>query len=731
MEPRFEPLTSRDSIRLLKIYPGCRDDPISCSIDNIELKNLPSYAALSYTWDAARNEDLEASLGQDNVPIHTEIRLNEETIRVTQNLHDALLQLRNDAYTEYLWVDAICIDQRDDVERASQIMLMGEIYSAAKEVIVWLGLESASLNGFRWVHEDFAMKLAEKIGSKVVDGMEPWETTLSHESFVGYQFEEHKSKWEDYCRFYNEHRWFGRAWIIQELSLAREITVRVGSATLDWSLMVFVGRWVTQSRLSDALRNVRNIKTLGSEVSLLDSLLRDCQSGGPFALSEALTKVKEEMVEVHGPMSAFQGCLAFMMDTIIQFRQSKATDPRDKIFCAFGFFQRFYNLIIPREQGISPIDYFQNYEEINPIYPSYKATTEEVYTSFTAFLIQKLPYLTILSDVEDRTRRTLANLPSWVPDYSSPVGSRSFAWGFRHCDYNVWLQDPLQWQPSLRIISGTVLKVRGIRLDTIESPCHDMASCKTTEQKSWLNNICLLLGSYLEVLNSLKVQYRNSQSRLEALWRTVIADQFNEAPATADGGVSFHHWVWWIAVLTAKMTPDPRTVPGYLNLVKQLKWFGVDTARREPIFVTKDTSGREYRVEQGTDCVISPYTLPSIDEVVEGIRMLSRERTTEEAELLKKIETRFSQFDVAMGYVHMDRRLYKTVGGLLGLGPLSIYAGDEIWLIRDMRIPAVLRPSTTSDEYQFVGDTYLHGFMHGEVSQMSELLDTTSEVKII
>jgi hypothetical protein len=38
-----------------------------------------------------------------------------------------------------LWVDAVCINQNDFQERNHQVMQMGQIYSKAERVVVWLG----------------------------------------------------------------------------------------------------------------------------------------------------------------------------------------------------------------------------------------------------------------------------------------------------------------------------------------------------------------------------------------------------------------------------------------------------------------------------------------------------------------------------------------------------------------------------------------------------------------
>lgn len=38
-----------------------------------------------------------------------------------------------------LWVDALCINQKDVEERTSQVQFMGKIYAQCEEVIVYLG----------------------------------------------------------------------------------------------------------------------------------------------------------------------------------------------------------------------------------------------------------------------------------------------------------------------------------------------------------------------------------------------------------------------------------------------------------------------------------------------------------------------------------------------------------------------------------------------------------------
>ena len=59
----------------------------------------------------------------------------------------SLLHLRDRSLERILWIDAICIDQKNDEERAQQIQLMAKIYSQASRVLVWLGEAADDIEG--------------------------------------------------------------------------------------------------------------------------------------------------------------------------------------------------------------------------------------------------------------------------------------------------------------------------------------------------------------------------------------------------------------------------------------------------------------------------------------------------------------------------------------------------------------------------------------------------------
>jgi hypothetical protein len=59
--------------------------------------------------------------------------------------------------------------------------------------------------------------------------------------------------------------------------------------------------------------------------------------------------------------------------------------------------------------------------------------------------------------------------------------------------------------------------------------------------------------------------------------------------------------------------------------------------------------------------------------------------------------------------------LCRTSQGYLGLGPESMTAGSEVWLLKGAQVPFVLRKISNSSSYRLVGETYLHREMHREM----------------
>ena len=97
------PIQRETDIRLLTLYQGSGDDDIRCSLKVTDLYQKPFYEALSYCWGSPNEERL--------------IYLDKQEVRIRENLWWALRHLRLANEERILWIDALCINQKDIEER--------------------------------------------------------------------------------------------------------------------------------------------------------------------------------------------------------------------------------------------------------------------------------------------------------------------------------------------------------------------------------------------------------------------------------------------------------------------------------------------------------------------------------------------------------------------------------------------------------------------------------------
>lgn len=116
-----------DSIRLIIVHPGYDWDSVSVDLVSARLLPQPNkyYEALSYVWGDPKFERT--------------ILCNGKVKAVTENLFSALQRLRFSDRSRTLWVDALCINQSDNIEKTLQIHKMPDIFHSANKVLVYLG----------------------------------------------------------------------------------------------------------------------------------------------------------------------------------------------------------------------------------------------------------------------------------------------------------------------------------------------------------------------------------------------------------------------------------------------------------------------------------------------------------------------------------------------------------------------------------------------------------------
>ncbi|KAK0609260.1 heterokaryon incompatibility protein-domain-containing protein, partial [Immersiella caudata] len=116
-------------VRILAIYPGRPSSPIRGRLDIVSLAEEPVYQAVSYVWGS----------GELTHWVTLEQNGEETALDITANAHKLLTKIRSPWEERVIWIDGICINQTDQVEKTDQVKMMGEIYRGAWRVTAYLG----------------------------------------------------------------------------------------------------------------------------------------------------------------------------------------------------------------------------------------------------------------------------------------------------------------------------------------------------------------------------------------------------------------------------------------------------------------------------------------------------------------------------------------------------------------------------------------------------------------
>lgn len=167
----------------------------------------PHYEALSYTWESNVRDRAVLVAGS----------WLQSALSVTASLDAALRQLRHPSESRRLWVDALCINQQDLDERATQVVRIGRIFGAAWRVVVWLGPSSVdsqlAFETLSYLGQQAEISTFRRIFSAIGAEQPEWHH-LTHE--LPYSTQQWNALLSIFAR-----SWFTRLWVIQEITLSR------------------------------------------------------------------------------------------------------------------------------------------------------------------------------------------------------------------------------------------------------------------------------------------------------------------------------------------------------------------------------------------------------------------------------------------------------------------------------------------------------------------------------
>ncbi|KAI0531816.1 heterokaryon incompatibility protein-domain-containing protein [Xylaria digitata] len=346
-------MLSNREIRLLDLLPSSgldnNDVLIHCQTRIVPLSSDSPFETLSYVWG--------------NQSDYTQINVDGNVVAVTSNLAFALKHIQRSESIRTIWVDQLCINQHDDLEKANQVPLMGHIYSKTTQCLIWFGQirPDISLSDAKSAL-DFIYLVSE---GKQNDGAQ-LRTTLNLDaegSLPG------PIRALDSIRLPN-NPWWTRTWTLQESILPPKACVIWGELSIQW-------------------------ETLDSAASNL--IASPCH----YVLSPYIDTINGLFTQVAGIRFSKENRLG-PLDTAFRWAFRSATKPLDKVYGLIGLFQPG---VLPRSQACN-----------------YQLSPAQVYAMFTVDLIEYHRDLHALALRYMHTHpESTEGLPNWALDMASGI----------------------------------------------------------------------------------------------------------------------------------------------------------------------------------------------------------------------------------------------------------------------------------------------------------------------
>jgi len=497
----YEPLPTLTSIRVLEVIGNdpvkTPDVPIQCKLHIVDLSDDPEYNALSYVWGSPRlvyrpMEEIP-DIRNASIPSHA-IVCDGKKLMVTRNAYDFLQTAVTSQYalTHYvvgelpphmrtfrLWIDAICIDQKNIPERNAQVEMMAAIYRRARSVFVWLGAGG-------WF-----VKSAERALNSIIELLKKFDQR-GYVNFTAIDIFD-TAWWRtqqipepgDWIGLYVflQHAWFHRSWIVQEVALTGRATLFCGFFQMRFEVLSACLGFLLRHGWLAQMERVRQYCVHGTTFSghaarYLSQVLKhnhvdtrgfippewaDAQLVVPSGKLQELSTFLDPIITIaslggnikrKGRVDA-DGHASILRNVLEICRNFDATMPHDKIYAFLSI----------AEEALKEARAIQD----RPIKVAYEKSADEVYIETTAYLLTSSKHMMdrqteVMWQIEDKTARKISNLPSWVPDFSVECLPALIEDKVAH-DWNVW---PLEGRPDKNlVIDGRTLHAYGVMIDKI------------------------------------------------------------------------------------------------------------------------------------------------------------------------------------------------------------------------------------------------------------------------
>ncbi|OTA58880.1 HET-domain-containing protein [Hypoxylon sp. EC38] len=642
--------------------PGSSENLLVFEFETHNVVDIKSqYSALSYTWGHPVLVDFKDDMS------HAVI-CNGQRMPIGLNLNDALqhIYVESDIAPPLLWVDAICINQSDLVERADQVSLMTAIYFNADNVVVWLGKDDSDAHEAHALLSEYTPPLLE-IALEVIAGnpnngigagmINLYDDAKIHEKY--HLTPRSMDSWTALVRFLSR-RWFSRIWIVQEMVFNQSHLICCGPLRFSWAELDIFVSYVFGAQWHGL--NFRGLERETIKIARVFTFHREIRmSASEYSNNDPRFRLLTNEEKLYDFAQSYLLSSAFL----------EATDPRDRVF-ALSAFVNAYAIKL----------------DVKPIWlkADYSLQVTEVMLRTAQILLWKTRSLDMLSYVTDLSCREQSDLPSWMPHFHIPGAVASaeslldMHQGRKYHAGNLSSAEPAFSEIYLHIDSpGHELESQGYLLDTIGQVFHFESG----------------LLSLLELCLSLPPRYANGQPPVEVLWRTLIAGRTDTAfPAPAETANDFADYVKSGLIGIAMEALGSGSKESLTRLFTVLG--EIQTRCPHPSVPTV----HEFKA-----------TLDSVLSDLDGcIRMLTQLNAN-------------CPYRTMISPTHWGQKgkaVFLSRKGFLGLSPHSTQPGDEVWLLKGANLFHVLRgDSDESAKKILLGEGYVHGFMEGEALKIN------------
>lgn len=457
---QYQPLdTASSEIRLIKLCRAENDlDEIKINLFHAFLDDRPSYKALSYTWDAPFEEDLDELPAWNNPKETRSISINDHEFPVRRNLEAAIRHFRSQTNAHEndssFWIDAICIDQSNIAERSHQVRRMKEIYNTAKEVVAWLGPEAKesglAIARFRAVFDQILSQNEDIFDSLAQPCSQKYPNLFAGEGKVV------EPRLAIAMCWLFQRAWWKRSWIVQEATINQRTSIACGADSVDIDAVVF------------SMYFLMDLLVASSSAITFSSTDRQLDVDGGYQLSVntsleelALMAVLSTTIKLVGVRLRLQSKSRGisrkeridLLSLLSTFHDWRATDPRDKVYSVLG-------LLSAPENG--------------KIIPDYCLSFQKIYGQVVQSSIESLGTLDVFGYCLLR-RDSESGLPSWVPDWRArnkpheadvamPLHAQSLQQGEAPYQASGASQPVLHFSEDF-----TTLRLDGLQIDTLKN----------------------------------------------------------------------------------------------------------------------------------------------------------------------------------------------------------------------------------------------------------------------